>query len=154
MRLILILWIIPIVVFWGWYGLSAYDLSMGSFFFTRAFHDHMFRLYGSMLEVPPQEVPMLIAGTFAFDTLLLAGMSALRWHKKWFPQAKQWVLEALNMAPEPMVEQIPEQGAKKFASDMEEFLIEESFATSTSLSHSGERFNQTERSAYPMHPAE
>lgn len=150
MRLILILWIIPIVVFWGWYGLSANDISLGSFFFTRAFHDHMFRLYGSMLGVPPQEVPMLIAGTFAFDTMLLAGMSALRWHKKWFPQAKRWVLQALNMPSEPMVE----QSIETLADDVEPFSIEETFATTTSLSHSGERSTPSGRSTYPMHPAE
>lgn len=154
MRLILILWIIPIVVFWGWYGLSANDMSMGSFFFTRAFHDHMFRLYGSMLGVPPEEVPMLIAGTFAFDTMLLVGMSALRWHKKWFPQAKRLVLEALNMAPE----QTAEKGVEALAADVEQFSSDETFVATTSLSHSGERFsrtsNQTERSAYSMHPAE
>ena len=144
MRLILILWIIPIVVFWGWYGLSAYDMSMGSFFFTRAFHDHMFRLYGSMLGVPPEEVPMLIAGTFAFDTLLLMAMSAARWHKKWFPQTKKWVLESLNMAPE----RTNEQNLEAFADDIE------TFATTTSLSHSGEKPTQPERSIYPMHPAE
>lgn len=150
MRLILILWIIPIVVFWGWYGLSANDISMGSLFFSRAFHDHMFRLYGSMLGVPPQEVPMLIAGTFAFDTMLLVGMSALRWHKKWFPQTKQWVLQALNMPPE----QTDEQSLEVFADNIEQFSNDETFATITSLSHSGERSSQTERSTYPMHPAE
>ena len=150
MRLILILWIIPIVVFWGWYGLSANDMSMGFFFFTRAFHDHMFRLYGSMLGVPSEEVPMLIAGTFAFDTMLLVGISALRWHKKWFPQAKGWVFEALNITSEPVVD----QSVEALAPDIEQFSIDEAFVTTTSLSHSGERSSQTERSAYPMHPAE
>ncbi|MFK5980152.1 MAG: DUF6105 family protein [Rhizobiaceae bacterium] len=154
MRLILILWIIPIVVFWGWYGLSANDFSMGFLFLSRAFHDHMFRLYGSMLGVPPQEVPMLIAGTFAFDTMLLAGMSALRWHKKWFPQTKQWVLKALNMAPAQSVEQSVETPA----SDVDQFSIDEALVTKTSMSRSNERssqtLDQTGRSAYPMHPAE
>ena len=152
MRLILILWIIPIVVFWGWYGLSAYDLHMGSFFFSRAFHDHMFRLYGSMLGVPPEEVPMLIAGTFAFDTMLLVGMSALRWHEKWFPQVKQRVLAALNMVPEPMVEQGVETSLNEA----------KALVATTSLPHSNERPSHIAgsasspigRSAYPMHPAE
>jgi len=91
MRMILILWSIPLIFFWGWYGLSAHDIHFGSFFLSRPFHDHMFVIYGNMLGVPSSVVPGMIAGTFAFDTLILIAIAAYRWRKSWYPQTRAWI---------------------------------------------------------------
>ena len=85
MRVILILWFIPVFVFWGWYALSVNDLNMGMFFLTRQFHDHLFGIYASILHLPREDVPVAIAGVFAFDSILVLGLAALRWYKKWMP---------------------------------------------------------------------
>lgn len=142
MRLIIILWITPLVFFWGWYGLSAYDINMGSFFLSRPFHDHMFRLYGNILGVPPQEVPALIAATFAFDSMLLFTLAAFRWRKSWFPQAKLWVLERFNKTSD----NHPVAGNK--SSDIEQYSMVAPVAFSSMALRS------IERSTYPVHPAE
>ena len=85
MRVILILWFIPLFVFWGWYALSVNDLHMGMFFLTRQFHDHLFSIYASILHLPREDVPLAIAGVFAFDSVFVLGLAALRWYKKWMP---------------------------------------------------------------------
>ena len=109
MRIILILWFIPLFIFWGWYALSAYDLHMGMFFLTRQFHDHLFGIYASILHLPREDVPLAIAGVFAFDSMLVLGIAALRWYKKWLPETavnaielrlapiKTWGVEKLNL---------------------------------------------------------
>ena len=93
MRIILILWAIPIVIFWGWYALSANDLHFGNLFLSRLFHDHMFTIYGNMLNMPPEEVPAKIAGVFIFDTALLLAIAAYRWRKSWYPGTIAWLKE-------------------------------------------------------------
>lgn len=91
MRVILILWAIPIILFWGWYGLSANDMHFGNLFLSRLFHDHMFQIYGNMLNMPPDEVPAKIAGVFIFDTGLLLSIAAFRWRKSWWPGTTAWL---------------------------------------------------------------
>jgi len=86
MRVILILWLIPVVLFWGWYGLSANNINFGLFFLTRGFHDHIFQIYGSILHMPPADVPVALAWIFGIDTLIVFGVAALRWYKHWLPQ--------------------------------------------------------------------
>lgn len=91
MRTILILWIIPVVLFWGWYGLSANDLHYGVFFLTRGFHDHVFALYSQILQMPAEEIPVKLAWLFAIDTLIVFGIAALRWYKHWLPQSYDYI---------------------------------------------------------------
>ncbi len=90
MRIILILWAIPIILFWGWYALSVNDMHFGNLFLSRLFHDHMFQIYGNMLNMPPEEVPAKIAGVFIFDTGLLFSIAAFRWRKSWLPGTLAW----------------------------------------------------------------
>ncbi len=85
MRVILILWFIPLFLFWGWYALSVNDIHMGVLFLTRQFHDHLFDIYAAILHMPREDVPLAIAGVFAFDSVLVLGLAALRWYKKWLP---------------------------------------------------------------------
>lgn len=91
MRVLLIMWIIPVVLFWGWYGLSANNMHFGWFFLTRGFHDHLFGIYGSILQMPPEEVPEKLAWVFGIDTVIVFGIAALRWYKKWLPQTWDWI---------------------------------------------------------------
>ena len=96
MRVILILWFVPLILFWTWYGLSAYDVNWGYFFLTRGFHDYIFAIYGKLLQMPPEDVPALIAGVFVFDSFIVLGIAALRWHKHWFPGLKQMFSKAFG----------------------------------------------------------
>ena len=52
MRVLLLLWAFPLVFFWGWYGLSANDISFGTAFLSRQTHDVVFSLYGNILGMP------------------------------------------------------------------------------------------------------
>ena len=83
----------PLVFFWGWYGLAVNDISLGTTFFSRQMHDLIFGIYGNLLGMEPENVPLLLAKTFAFDTVLVFGLAALRWHKSWLPQTKSWVVK-------------------------------------------------------------
>ena len=115
MRTILILWALPIVIFWGWYGLSAYDIHFGLNFLTRAFHDQLFVIYGNIMHLPPEDVPWALAWLFTVDTLILFGVAALRWYKKWLPQSWNWLSGKYNQVkvlfvPEQQVEEASEYG--------------------------------------------
>lgn len=100
MRVILILWIIPVVFFWGWYGLSAYNINFGLFFLTRGFHDHIFQIYGSILHMPAEDVPVALAWIFGVDTLIVFGVAALRWYKHWLPQTFSYLKTLVVGQPE------------------------------------------------------
>ncbi len=93
MRLLLILWAFPLIFFWGWYGLSYFDINFGVNFFTRRTHDIVFALYGNILGMPPGEVPLALVKIFAFDSLFVLALAAWRWRKNWYPQMKSRVLE-------------------------------------------------------------
>lgn len=78
MRIILALWALPLVIFWGWFGLSYYDLNFGYAILTRELHDLVFQLYGEMLGLEPAAIPWLVAKALVIDTLILAGIWAFR----------------------------------------------------------------------------
>ncbi len=103
MKVILVLWALPIVLFWGWYGLSANDINLGFFFLERRFHDLVFNLYSQILHVPADAIPALLAGVFFVDTLIILGIAALRWYKLWLPQSIKWVKEKTGLAEEERV---------------------------------------------------
>ena len=98
MRIILLLWAVPLCLFWGWYTLSFYDISFGTVFFSRGLHDLVFKLYGQTLGVPASEVPAMVAWACALDTTLIGGLAAWRWRKGWYPQAAAY-LSGLFVAP-------------------------------------------------------
>jgi Family of unknown function (DUF6105) len=78
MRYILLFWAAPLGFFWGWYFLSLNDFSMGTHFFSRKLHDLVFDIYGNILGLEPELIPALVAKACVFDTLLIAGIFALR----------------------------------------------------------------------------
>ncbi|MEM9329704.1 MAG: DUF6105 family protein [Pseudomonadota bacterium] len=100
MRAILILWAIPLVLFWGWYGLSAYNLHFGLFFLERQFHDLIFQIYSNILGLPAEDIPLWLAWVFFIDTMIILAIAALRWYKHWLPQTVKWLKEKSGLADE------------------------------------------------------
>ena len=87
MRIILVLWAVPLCLFWSWYTLSFFDISFGTVFFSRELHDLVFRVYGNTLGVPADEIPAMVAWACAVDTALIGSIAAWRWRAGWFPQS-------------------------------------------------------------------
>lgn len=88
MRILLTLWFLPLVVFWGWYGLSANDYNFGLVILSRPVHDLVFQIYGNMLGVDPTEIPAMVAGACAIDSAIVLAIAAFRWRASWFPRTK------------------------------------------------------------------
>ena len=78
MRYVLAFWALPLVVFWGWYFLSLYNIHFGYVLLSRQAHDLLFDLYGDMIGVAGPDVPFLVAKVWVLDTLLLLALCALR----------------------------------------------------------------------------
>ncbi len=96
MRAVLILWAIPLVLFWGWYGLAVNDINFGVFFLTRDFYDRIFAVYSAILHMPAEEIPSKLAWTFFIDTLLILAIAAFRWRKSWYPGFRARVMQTLD----------------------------------------------------------
>jgi hypothetical protein len=71
-------WAAPLVLFWGWYFLSLYDISFGFAFLSRNVHDIVFEIYGQLLGIDPDTIPVLVARACFYDSLLLAAILAFR----------------------------------------------------------------------------
>ena len=78
MRYILTAWALPLVIFWGWFGLSYYDMNFGYLMLSRQVHDIYFQLAGQIMRVDPASVPWFIAKACVFDTLILLAIWAFR----------------------------------------------------------------------------
>lgn len=85
MRLLLILWALPILVFGTWYGLSINNWHFGYFFLSRDMNDLFFQIYANMLGIPKEALPGLIVSALITDTLIVFGLIALRMRKRWWP---------------------------------------------------------------------
>ena len=92
MRIILYLWATPMLLFWGWYALSFYDLNFGTIFLSRQLHDLILEVYGQTLGVPPSQIPPMLAWACTVDTALVGGIIALRWRKLWYPQTHAFMM--------------------------------------------------------------
>ena len=82
MKWILIFWAGPVAFLGSWYTLSFYDISFGTFFFSRQMHDLVFDIYGHVLGMPPAEVPPLVFRAILLDTAIVFGLLALRRHRE------------------------------------------------------------------------
>ncbi|MCB1463543.1 MAG: hypothetical protein KDJ90_14210 [Nitratireductor sp.] len=91
MRVILLLWVIPLSLFWGWFALSFYDISFGTVFFSRELHDLVFNIYGNALGVPSTDVPSMVAWACIVDTGVIGSIAAFRWRSAWLPQSRAWL---------------------------------------------------------------
>lgn len=88
MRIFLLLWFVPLVLFWGWYGLSYHDINFGIRMFTRELHDLVFIIYGNAIGIEPEKVPGIAAWACFFDSLIVLSIAAFRWRAKWWPRTK------------------------------------------------------------------
>lgn len=77
-RGLLLLWALPVGLFWGWYFLSLNDVSFGTQFFSRAMHDQVFEIYGAILGIDPAAIPLLAARAIAVDSLFVLALVAFR----------------------------------------------------------------------------
>lgn len=82
MRTLLLLWITPLTLFWGWYFLSLNDMNFGYVMLSRQLHDMVFQLYGEILGIDPAIIPGMVARACVFDTFLVAGIIAFRRRKQ------------------------------------------------------------------------
>ena len=77
-RILLVLWITPLILFWGWYWTSYFDLRFGTMIFSRRLHDVIFRIYGEILGIDPTTIPPLLARACVLDSILVAALVAFR----------------------------------------------------------------------------
>ena len=78
MRYLFWLWFTPLTLFWGWFGLSYYDVNFGMLFLRRELHDLVFAIYGEILGIDPATIPVLFLKACIFDTFLIFGIVAYR----------------------------------------------------------------------------
>lgn len=78
MRGLIALWLAPLVLFWGWFGLSFYDLNFGYVLLTRQAHDLIFQLYGEILGIDPEIIPSMLIKACVFDGLIVLAIIAFR----------------------------------------------------------------------------
>ena len=88
MRVLLILWLAPITLLTVWYGLSYHDINFGTAMFSRQLHDLVFELYGKILGVAPEAVPLMALKAIALDSLLVLAIIAYRMRKRWWPTVR------------------------------------------------------------------
>lgn len=91
MRYILILWALPLTLFWGWFLLSANDWHFGTIFLSRQLHDAVFLVYSEAIGVEPSALPAMLLWACVADTGLIGGIAALRWRAAWWPQTRLWL---------------------------------------------------------------
>jgi hypothetical protein len=82
MRYILLFWALPLGLFWGWFGLSYYDINFGYAFLSRAAHDFAFGFYASIIGIDPAIIPPLVAKACIVDTAIIFGIFGLRRRKQ------------------------------------------------------------------------
>lgn len=100
MRTLLALWVVPLVLFWGWYFLSLNDMNFGYIMLSRQLHDLVFQLYGEMLGIDPAIIPGMVAKACVFDSFLVSGIVAFRYRRT----IAGWIRNLRNPAsasPEP-----------------------------------------------------
>lgn len=82
MKVFLILWIMPIVLLGSWYGLSYYDINFGYRILSRELHDLVFTIYGNILGIPPESIPLLVLKAVIFDSFLVVGFIIIKRRRK------------------------------------------------------------------------
>jgi hypothetical protein len=78
MRTLFVLWVSPLILFWGWYFLSLNDMNFGYVMLSRQLHDFVFQIYGEMLGVDPAIIPGMVAKACLFDSFLVLAIVAWR----------------------------------------------------------------------------
>lgn len=104
MRALLLLWITPLALFWGWYFLSLNDMNFGYVMLSRQLHDLVFQLYGEMLGIDPVLIPGMVAKACVFDSFLVTGIVVFRRRRQiaaWWrrQRAGQMSLNRIDQVP-------------------------------------------------------
>jgi hypothetical protein len=98
MRWILIFWAMPIAILGTWYGLSINDINFGYLILSRQMNEFVFQLYGQILGIPPEDIPVLVVRAIIVDSLLLFCILAFRRRKQiaaWWVSRQKPPSEAL-----------------------------------------------------------
>ncbi len=95
-RALILLWALPITLFGIWYGLSVNDINFGTLMFSRQMHDHIFAIYGSLLGMAPEALPLLIVEALITDTAILFSFIAYKKRKVWWPKVSPHVMPGLS----------------------------------------------------------
>lgn len=82
MKVFLCLWITPLILLGGWYGLSYYDINFGFRILSRDLHDLVFVIYGNLLGMKPEAIPPLVLKAIILDTFLVIGFILLKRRRK------------------------------------------------------------------------
>lgn len=77
-RILIILWLSPIVLFSAWLGLSAMDWHLGLPFMTREVHDRVFEAYRLVLGYEREELLVILRNALLLDAALLSALIVWR----------------------------------------------------------------------------
>lgn len=86
MKYLFWLWLVPMSLFWGWFGLSYHDINFGTTMFSREIHNMVFGIYAHLLGVSYDTIVSGFIKACIFDTFLIGGIIAYRKRK----QIKAW----------------------------------------------------------------
>ena len=89
MRYVVLAWALPLAIFWGWFGLSYYDMNFGYLMLTRRVHDIYFQIFGQMTGLEPSTIPWLAFKACVMDTFILLGIWAFRARR----EIKAWLVK-------------------------------------------------------------
>lgn len=105
MKYFLLLFVLPMTLFWGWFGLSYYDINFGTVALSRELHDMVFGIYANILGVSYETIVSGFIKACIFDTILISAILAYRRRAKikaWWQarqQAKEQVSAGDDQAP-------------------------------------------------------
>ena len=77
-RILIILWLSPVVLFAVWIGCSTFDWSLGLPFMTREVHDAVFAAYAQVFGLKRVEMLNLLRDALWLDVGILAALVAWR----------------------------------------------------------------------------
>lgn len=78
MKYLFWLWLMPMSLFWGWFGLSYHDINFGTTMFSRDIHNMVFGIYAHLLGVSYETIVSGFIKACIFDTFLIASIIAYR----------------------------------------------------------------------------
>ncbi|WP_018687691.1 DUF6105 family protein [Ahrensia kielensis] len=91
MKYFLALWLIPMSLFWAWFGLSYYDMNFGLSFLSRDIHNLVFGIYANLLGTDYETIVTGFIKACIFDSFIISAIVAYRKRKQikaWWQQRK------------------------------------------------------------------
>lgn len=111
MKYVFALWAIPLILFWGWYGLSYFDINMGYVMLTRQAHDLVFQIYGDTLGIDPAIIAPMIAKACIIDTAILLAIWAFRRRKTLVPRVRAFIARVMH-GSQPVERTLQDEGGR------------------------------------------